>query len=279
MKNKMKTLIALTLAVLTTAGVWADDYNPPNPPDPLTRYRVTVTTEPAEAGYTSGGGLYYSGQAVRLSTSARTNYTFLYWKQDGNRLADGNSQYYNYTMGTEKTTFTAVYAYEPPNPAEPVAPNDYRLYLENNADDCCTFNLTSGLRHEADSYVRVAAVNVSPGFEFQGWFANGQKVSSALSFNYLMPANDVTLIARFVYNPVSPADPASSGSQQSVDNGRLGDLNGDAVTNVSDAVQLVNHYLNNTTGELPASVADVNRDGQINVADAVEIVNRYLNNQ
>jgi len=275
----IKTAALLLLTVLSTAGAMADDYNPTNPPDPRLLFKVTVGVEPAEAGSYSGGGSYYEGQTVRVSTSASQNYTFKYWMQDGVRI-DETRKSFNYVMGKEKTSFVAVYDYTPDSPQAPMTAYEYRLYVESDSEGSCTFNRTSGQKVEADQYVTVAAQNITPGYVFQGWYAaDGQKVSSATSFNYLMPYENQTLTARFVYNPTSPGDPASGGNQSSVDNGKAGDLNGDGQVNVTDAVLLINHYLNNTTGELSLSVADVNHDGIVNVSDAVEIVNRYLNNQ
>ena len=274
-----KLWLTMLLSVLSTAGVQAqEEYNPENPPDPLMLFKVTVSSEPAGAGYVSGEGRYAEGSNVNLSTSIRDNdYEFLYWKQDGVQI--DKPQYFSYTMGNKKTNFVAVYGYNPKSPQDPTAANDYRLYVDTDEEGSCTFNIANGQKHKADQYVYVAAQNISPGFVFLGWYADGQKVSSSTSFNYLMPYKDVTLTARLVYDPVSPSDPESSADPQSIANGKSGDVNGDGVVNVADAVLLINHYLNGSTGELTFTRADVNRDIVINVSDAVEIINRYLNNQ
>ena len=222
------------LLVLGTAGVQAqDDYNPANPPEPMTRYAVTVTAEPAEAGYTSGSGKYAQGAMVNVSTSAKSNYEFQYWMQDGVRIDKGKS--FKYTMGSEKTSFVAVYAYNPPNPQEPTMPNSYRLYLETNEEGSCTFNLTSGQKQKGGQKVTVKAQNITPGFVFQGWYEGETQVSTSASFSYTMPTKDVTLTAHLVYNPSSPGDP--SGSQSSVDQTdvKAGDVNGDGEVNEVDA--------------------------------------------
>lgn len=222
------------LLVLGTAGAQAqDDYNPANPPEPMTRYAVTVSCEPAEAGYTSGSGKYTQGATVNVSTSAKSNYEFQYWMQDGVRIDKGTS--FKYTMGSEKTSFVAVYAYNPPNPQEPTMPNTYRLYLETNEEGSCTFNLTSGQKQKGGQKVTVKAQNITPGFVFQGWYEGETQVSTSASFSYTMPTKDVTLTAHLVYNPSSPGDP--SGSQSSVDQTdvKAGDVNGDGEVNEVDA--------------------------------------------
>ena len=222
------------LLVLGTAGAQAqDDYNPANPPEPMTRYAVTVSCEPAEAGYTSGSGKYTQGATVNVSTSAKSNYEFQYWMQDGVRIDKGTS--FKYTMGSEKTSFVAVYAYNPPNPQEPTMPNTYRLYLNTNEEGSCTFNLTSGQKQKGGQKVTVKAQNITPGFVFEGWYEGETQVSTSASFSYTMPTKDVTLTAHLVYNPSSPGDP--SGSQSSVDHTdvKAGDVNGDGEVNEVDA--------------------------------------------
>ena len=276
MRKSMICTIAMLL--LFAAGAMADDdFDPTNPPDPQLKYKLTVSASPAEGGYVSGGGSYQKGTSVQVTTSARADYTFLYWMCGDEQISTERN--FHYTMPDGPVSLVAVYEFTPSNPADPTAPNTYRLYLDNNVEGSCTFNITSGLKRKADQYVNVAAQNVSPGFKFQGWFADGVKVSDALSFNYLMPHHDVTLTAHFVYNPDNPADPFGNTGQTSVDTGRKGDVNWDGVVNISDAVLLVNHYLNGTVDELPISSADVNGDGEVNISDVVEIVNLYLNNQ
>ena len=139
-------------------------------------------------------------------------------------------------MGGDKTSFVAVYGYNPPNPGDPEMYNRYRLYLDTNAEGSCTFNIASGLKQEAGQYVTVAIQNISPGFVFQGWYVDEEKVSSSQSFNYLMPSNDMTLTAHLVYNPSNPGDPAGS-EQTDVDQNTVlpGDVNNDGVVNEVDA--------------------------------------------
>lgn len=273
-----KTILTAVFPLLWVGALAQGEFNPENPPDPLLKYKVTVAVSPAEAGYASGGGKYAEGAQVNISTSANYGYDFQYWTLNGEQYA--NTPQLNYEMTTQPANFVAVYKFNPISPADPVQDNySFRLYLTNNAEDACTFNIVSGNKYQADQYVYVAATNISPGFVFQGWFLDGQKVSDATSFNYLMPYANTTLTARFVYDPAPPPDPEMAVEQNNVDQGRRGDLNEDGVVNISDAVLLINHYLNGTTGQLTMGVADVNNDGEINISDAVEIINRYLNNQ
>ena len=58
---------------------------------------------------------------------------------------------------------------------------------------------------------------------------------------------------------------------------RLYRREGDQVTEITEDSRL--KLLNGETGDMNPNVADVNNDGSIDVTDAVEILNIYLNNQ
>ena len=55
-----------------------------------------------------------------------------------------------------------------------------------------------------------------------------------------------------------------------------GDVNGDGVVDIVDAVQIINAYLSNTTDVLNKRLADMNGDNAIDIVDAVIIINQYL---
>lgn len=57
-----------------------------------------------------------------------------------------------------------------------------------------------------------------------------------------------------------------------------GDVNGDGVINISDAVCLVNYILQKENTPIILNAADVNKDGIVNIIDVVSIVNILLQN-
>ena len=273
-----KICIFVTMLLLS-AGAWADEYNPVNPPDPMAKFRLTVSVSPAEAGYASGGGLYQSGTSVSVSTSARQNYEFLYWMCDGVQVSDIMS--FRYTMPNKHVSLVAVYGYNPVNPADPVTQNKYKLYLETNLEGSCTFNIVSGSKQSANQSIRVIAQNISQGYKFQGWYSGDTKLSNSTSFYYRMPYQDITLTAHFVYDPDSPDDPDSNEGQTSVDVNKPGDVNGDGFVTIEDAKMVMNYYLASDKGTVQGfnlSVADVNGDGSVTMTDANMIVSMCLAN-
>lgn len=275
--NKYRILVAGLLLLLcgSSLPIWAqDNYDPVNPPEPLTLYNIRAVVEPADAGNASSTGQYRGGSSVRMNTNANSGFVFQHWKKNG-VVTDKPRSFY-YTVEDLDVTWTAVYVYAPTDPSEPSGIYSNRLFLTTNLEGSCSFNRTSGDKVNPDTYVQVTAYP-SQGFVFNGWWQGAEKVSDTESFNYLMPNSSVTLEARYVYNPSNPAEPTGSGS--GVENTAPGDIDSDGTIDVTDAVALLNAYLNGETGDMNVNVADVNSDGSIDVTDAVEILNIYLNNQ
>lgn len=251
-----------------------ENLDPANPPEPFTYYKLNTSATPE--GYTYGAGKYLEGANVNIQTSAyNQNYKFSHWTMNGEYYSDAQSFWF--TMPAERVDFVAVYDYDPVDPSEPVANYSHRLYLTNNIVEACSFNRTSGNKVQEDSYVTVTAY-VNQGYDFLGWYENGRQVSESSSFNYYMGTETVTLEARFLYNPVNPGEP-TSGATEGVDNGTVGDVDGDGIVDISDKVVLVKHYLNGSTSELNSRTADANNDGVVDISDAVRIVNNYLNSK
>lgn len=252
------------------------DYNPGNPPEPNATFNITATTR--YNAYTSGSGTYVQGEEASIGTSSwNENYQFDHWLKNGTYYTD--KQYFIYKV-EQNATFEAVYRFAPLDPAEPTAPNEFRLYLATNRKGSCSFNRTSGAKAEAGEYVWVCAYP-SQGYRFKGWFCDGQKISDSMSFNLIMPTNTMTLTAQFVYSPDNPAEPEGTG-QTDVANTGVGDINGDGTANTSDAVELIGKFVAGTTNELNRKIADVNGDGEINTTDAILIIGNYVegeNNQ
>lgn len=56
----------------------------------------------------------------------------------------------------------------------------------------------------------------------------------------------------------------------------LGDVNGDGLVNIADAIGLVNHILGKSTFEVDELAADANEDGLLNITDAIAVINLIL---
>lgn len=270
----IKYLAALLLIITGSSHrLMADDFDPTNPAEPYQYNKLTMEAEPAAAvSSLSGAGYYKEGTVVTLKSSCKsTRYTFSHWEKDGEWYSDAASP--TYTMENDAVTFTAVYDFTPASPDEPEL-DDNRLYLVAEPLTACTFNKESGLSYEYEQTVSLRAT-ANTGYTFLGWYDGGTLMSESLSFSFNMPEGDMTLTARFEYNPTNPAEPESDGTQTDVQTTPTGDANGDGVVNVTDAVYVINVCLGFTT-DANTAMCDANGDGVVNVTDAVSIINICL---
>lgn len=270
---------ALLMLAAMAAGIscaQTSDYNPANPDDPMMKTKVVCTTDPSNAGYTSGGGSYVTGTEVSISTSAKTTaFDFEYWTLNGEKYTEDRT--FTYTTTREQANFVAVYNYNPKSPGDPQTDHNYHLNLSASPSSACSFNMTSGSRHLAGSSVTVTAYP-NQYYVFDGWYLDGKKVSADISYTLTMPEKSITLTAIFTYDydPASPSDPSSS--QTDVDNTDylLGDVNGDGSVDVSDASAIVSYTIGSAPTTFITKAADYNHDGSIDVSDASAIVSKVI---
>jgi hypothetical protein len=173
--------------------------------------------------------------------------------------------------------FVTHFTYNPSSPQEPSVSDEYKLTLTSDNDAACTFNRASITRVKSGNYVTLTA-NVNQGYEFLGWYKGTTLINSNHSFSYQMPAEDVTLVAKFRYNPFNPTEPEGDGSQNDVQTTVKGDINADGEVNVGDFAALANIIFNSEEiDETTKSVSDINADGEVNVGDFAALVNLIFN--
>lgn len=265
------------------SGLYAqsDGFDPTNPGDPGSAdprhfYAVTWEVSPKNAGYVTitgeamQKGRYAQGSTVTLSTSPQQEFTFVRWTKDGEPYSTDPAC--TFVVGDKEAHFVAEYAYTPSDPSDPFMLNKQKLHLQCLPEGVCSFTQVSGAYWESDTYVSVGA-RPSSCWEFDGWYNGSEKVSDDLKFNFMMPFEETTLVAHFHYvpfNPENPADPMSAAPLIK------GDVNGDKVVDVADAIDLISYYLNGKTAQLDLNICDLDHSGTIDVADAIEIISKYL---
>lgn len=271
--DMLRPLAMLLLAAAGSGAAAAQDFNPTDPPEPQATHKLAVVASPAEAGKTTGTGRYTAGTRVWVNTSADdTDYAFVRWELDGRTVSTSRSFYY--TTGESDATLTAIYefvVFNPDSPSEPSEGYKWRLYLECDPPEGCSFSLDNGSRHLEGQRFDVTAYP-SQGFVFDGWYDGDTRVSDRLTLPFTMPGANATLTARFTFVPDSPDEP-QGGNQPDVDRGLRGDVNGDKIVNVTDATTIIARYL--SEGSYIRRY-DLNGDGTINVTDATTVVSIFL---
>lgn len=205
--NKIKALYFLLFLLLWGTDVRAQ-FNPDDPPEPLIRYKIELECTPANVGGLSGDGQYSDVQDVVISTwPQNSNYEFQYWEHDG-EIYSRNSDFV-YRICTRDAKFIAHYEYKPHNPKEPETHFMRRIYLKSQPEGVATFNFASGTKYELNEIVPVQETWRQWGYEFKGWYDGEELVSDDVLYYFTVPDRDVTLLARYVFNPESPKDPSN----------------------------------------------------------------------
>ena len=233
-----------------------DEFNPPNPVEPaaIDYCWLTVSADPAEGAYVSGGGKYtVNGNSVYVSTSARNTsdytYTFLYWTLNGEKTS--YSQSFWFTPQKGRYELVAHYEkneviFDPNNPQEPSSTDvkrRYYLYLTSSIEGAGSFNIASGNKHEEKSSIYVNFY-LNPGYQFDGWKLNGTIVSTSTGFYLNMPSANSILeacITEVPFDPESPMDPSGSGSGVDVSGRQIVDLAIGNADNVIDKTRVIFH--------------------------------------
>lgn len=196
--------------VMLIARFIYDPENPDEPGIPEIKRFATVFTKvvPAEAGYIniSNGDTYEVGSVVKCRVYSYSNYVFKNWTVDGNVISE--SSQFDYTIPKEDHTLVANFEYSPENPNDPGTPHPHRtLTLKSNLEGAGS--LSGGGSYPDGTSVRVQAY-VNKYFTFVNWTDEADSiVSKSSSFNYVMPARNVSLTANYTYdyNPENPAEP------------------------------------------------------------------------
>ena len=176
------------------------------------------------------------------------------------RVGDSNTFYLHTSEGYSNSATLPLTTEEPQVLVIRAKGSERKIYLENKTtgETAVQDNLSWG---GSNNVFRLFRSNSSVEY-FQGKF-----YWAYYSFGYL---DDSEVDDVVEYNesygqvPVAPV--------------LVGDVDGNGIVNVSDAVDLIDYYLKGTTDQLDPAVADLDSNGIINVSDAVEIIEKYLHN-
>ena len=149
----------------------------------MTGYTLTLVANPEEGGVVIGSGIYNAGDTVNISAIPNTDWEFINWTDAEGNLVSNQSEY-SFLMPTEDLTLIANFDM-----------TGYTLTLFVNPEEGGTV-IGSGIYNAGDT-VNISAIP-NTGWEFINWTdIEGNLISNQSEYSFVMPAEDLTLIANF----------------------------------------------------------------------------------
>lgn len=156
---------------------------------PPTARSVTLTSQPSDGGSLTGAGTYFKDDEVVIRATANGQFSFSHWEVvSGGITFDTSSPEVLFIMPDNNVSIKAVFI--PP----------YTVTLSNDPNlNICT--LTGAGTYKVGTLVTVSVTNIDPLYIFLNWVQLSGGLSglqlTQLSFNFIMPANNVSFRAMF----------------------------------------------------------------------------------
>ena len=165
-------------------------------------YTITANANPVAGGTVSGAGSFEHGQAVTVTATANTGYTFINWTEN-DEVVSTNAQY----------SFTAT---QNRNLVANFQVNTYNILASANP-------VVGGTVNGAGEYDHGQSVSLSavanPGYNFINWTENGSVVSTDAEYSFTATASR-TLVANFetiTYTITANVNPEEGGTVSGAD--------------------------------------------------------------
>lgn len=178
--------------------------SPSEPSEPSTTLYYRLGLQGQQGCSVSGSGRYQAGTSVYVYASVETGYTFQGWVNSKGELVSGSTGFY-YTVPVDGDTLTARCVFNPSAPQEPDDPV-LKHTFSTVASDGGWCSCSSNGRYLEGSNLYLS-VGINTGYEFEGWYLNGEFYTALRSFNYTMGKEDLHFYAKFKFNPASPSEP------------------------------------------------------------------------
>lgn len=175
----------------------------PNDPSTIVYYRLVL--KDTEGLTVSGGGRYKAGTKAKCVANIESGYTFLGWySKDGTLQSESRS--FNYTMPVGGDTLTALCVFDPFAPSEPNDP-----ILKHNLTVTCSeggyWRCSKSESRLLEGTTFSLSASKNEGYDFKGWYLNGELYTELSSFTYTMGKEDLNFYAEFLFNPEFPSEP------------------------------------------------------------------------
>ena len=181
-------------------------FDPTAPSEPIPASSILyfpLTVKASVGGSAYGGGRSQAGKNVNLSAYTETGFAFVNWTNEDGEVVSTEASF-SYTTQEKKETLTANFRFDPNSPSEPDEPI-VRHRVTVGCSEGGSFYGTSGLVLTGNSASLYAYPN--SGYEFLGWYMNGEFYTALPNFSYTMGTENVDFFAMFRFNPESPSEP------------------------------------------------------------------------
>jgi hypothetical protein len=152
---------------------------------PLTQHTVTLASNPANGGTTSGAGTFNAGTLVNVTATPETGFFFTNWTEGTNIVSTSSS--YSFPITSDRI-LTANFSNNP---------IQHSVVLNANP-------VAGGTTSGAGTYVSGSSVtvtaNANSGFTFTNWTEGANVVSTSSSYTFTI-VEDKILTANFTANP------------------------------------------------------------------------------
>lgn len=190
------------------------DYTMSNTHETLTAHyervatsRLTIAYDPSTV-YKESTNEYKEGTIVHLEAGTYSNFTFVNWTNSaGDEVSRERKMQYTVTANDE--TLTARYRFTPGSPGEP-SETKPRHWVHFSAEpaSAASFSQSKSFQVSEGSWFNITAYN-NNNYVLKNWTQNGEVVGTANGYGATMGTEDIRLVAHYVYQPPSPADPST----------------------------------------------------------------------
>lgn len=181
--NNLKSLTTYTATITTGAKDLAGNSLAANYVWSFTTgnsYLVSLSSNPAAGGSTSGGGTYFTGSTVTVSANANAGYAFENWTENG--IVVASTVNYQFTLNGPRTLVANF------------SSTQYSVAVSANPSEGGT--VSGAGNYNSGSSVTVSA-SANSGYRLNNWTENGNIVSTSANYQFTIISNRV-LTANFV---------------------------------------------------------------------------------
>ncbi len=147
--------------------------------------RTSIVSEDTTKGTVSQlTETYLPGDEVSVTATTKPGYTFIGWYKGDEKVAD--SLTYEFTMSAENVTYMAKWI---------------KVMVESEDTSKGTVSQLTGTYLPGDKASVTAITN--SGYTFIGWYKGDEKIADSLTYEFTMPAENVTYMAKWIICPVN----------------------------------------------------------------------------